>query len=681
MTNLGTAGSNLTTRALAINNAGLIAGEAVFTQGEFLRGFVLSAGTFTKVEIPGDYHGYASAVNDNGQVAGVGFNTTSGTVPFLWTSSIGIEPMSAGINTTVRGMNQSGVVVGSRDFRAQRWPSPTIPSEALGVIGEHGEATAINQAGDIVGYRYPVDQNRNPVGPHRAFLWRPATGMVDLGVLPGDACSFATGMNDMGQVVGVSASLEQICAGAAIQQMIGVDSGVHGFIWTASGGMLPLGNVPSGAGSVPRGINNSGIVVGYSSAPVQPGCFIPRAFVWTPLEGMRDLGPPVSSTCAAPFLALAWATAINDQNQIVGAANLGTNIEHAAMWTLQFASANQPPVANPGGRYWGIRGQAIAFDAGGSTDPEGEAMTFAWDFGDGTTGSGATPTHTYGELGAYQVSLAVTDASGATSVATTTATAGLPTPLVVAGEKYSCALRASGTARCWGSSPYGGSNVPSNLTFTQLSAGFSTTCGLKADGTIGCYGSDGSGQTSFPAGTFADAGIGKYHGCALDLTGELSCWGLNAFHAKDLAPGQYSQVSAGWLNTCALRPDGTIACAGINYPTNGGPITPPAGVYIQVSTGEHHACALRPDRTMLCWGYNNYGEVGGTPVAAAVTYSPAGTFREVRAGIIHTCAVRSDGTVACWGYNVDGRSSPPSGTFASVAASSAHSCGVRTEGT
>ena len=48
-------------------------------------------------------------------------------------------------------------------------------------------------------------------------------------------------------------------------------------------------------------------------------------------------------------------------------------------------------------------------------------MSYAWDFGDGSTATGATPApHTYAAAGAYQVSLTVTDTNNLTSVAKTT---------------------------------------------------------------------------------------------------------------------------------------------------------------------------------------------------------------------------------------------------------------------
>jgi PKD repeat protein len=50
-----------------------------------------------------------------------------------------------------------------------------------------------------------------------------------------------------------------------------------------------------------------------------------------------------------------------------------------------------------------------------SADPDGDAFTSHWDFGDGTSSSELNPTHTYTTPGDYQVTLVVTDAHGAAS--------------------------------------------------------------------------------------------------------------------------------------------------------------------------------------------------------------------------------------------------------------------------
>jgi PKD repeat protein len=75
---------------------------------------------------------------------------------------------------------------------------------------------------------------------------------------------------------------------------------------------------------------------------------------------------------------------------------------------------NFEPEAKAGGAQAVIVGGAVAFDAGASFDIDGTIASYAWDFGDGATASGATAAHPYGATGTYTASLTVTDDKGAT---------------------------------------------------------------------------------------------------------------------------------------------------------------------------------------------------------------------------------------------------------------------------
>lgn len=96
----------------------------------------------------------------------------------------------------------------------------------------------------------------------------------------------------------------------------------------------------------------------------------------------------------------------------------------SASTTVTIGSANQAPTANAGGPYETSSGEALVFDGTGSSDPDGSISGYAWDFGDGTTGSGATPSHVYTVEGIYNVSLTVTDDSGLSHSDTTGVTVG-----------------------------------------------------------------------------------------------------------------------------------------------------------------------------------------------------------------------------------------------------------------
>jgi hypothetical protein len=99
----------------------------------------------------------------------------------------------------------------------------------------------------------------------------------------------------------------------------------------------------------------------------------------------------------------------------------GNNGYSGATVTITVIETNTPPVADPDGPYVWTVGSSMAFDGSGSYDPDGSIVAYDWDFGDGNTGTGISPIHTYATAGTYTVTLTVTDDDGLTDTATTTA--------------------------------------------------------------------------------------------------------------------------------------------------------------------------------------------------------------------------------------------------------------------
>jgi PKD repeat protein len=94
-----------------------------------------------------------------------------------------------------------------------------------------------------------------------------------------------------------------------------------------------------------------------------------------------------------------------------------------------FAGGSAPPTASftatPGS---GTAPLDVSFNATAS-DPDGSIVSYAWSFGDGASGSGASVTHRYAAAGNYTVTLTVTDDSGTTATATRSiAVAAAPPP-------------------------------------------------------------------------------------------------------------------------------------------------------------------------------------------------------------------------------------------------------------
>ena len=104
---------------------------------------------------------------------------------------------------------------------------------------------------------------------------------------------------------------------------------------------------------------------------------------------------------------------VTDNSGATGAVTHGVSV----------SAVNDPPVA---AFISTVNGLTANLDAGGSTDPDGSIASYAWDFGDSTTGTGSTASHAYAADGTYTVVLTVTDDAGATGTATHDVTVATP---------------------------------------------------------------------------------------------------------------------------------------------------------------------------------------------------------------------------------------------------------------
>jgi hypothetical protein len=90
------------------------------------------------------------------------------------------------------------------------------------------------------------------------------------------------------------------------------------------------------------------------------------------------------------------------------------NNNHEEIWTAQVQDTDHPPNAS---FTYNCTGLSCVFNAGGSTDDHG-IVSYAWTFGDSSTGTGVSPTHPYAASGSYPVTLTVTDTAGNTGSVT-----------------------------------------------------------------------------------------------------------------------------------------------------------------------------------------------------------------------------------------------------------------------
>ena len=84
--------------------------------------------------------------------------------------------------------------------------------------------------------------------------------------------------------------------------------------------------------------------------------------------------------------------------------------------TIHVNVVNNPPVASFTASKTSVYArETIIFNASRSYDPDGSIVSYSWDFGDGSSGSGVTISHAYSSSGTYTVTLTVRDNNGATN--------------------------------------------------------------------------------------------------------------------------------------------------------------------------------------------------------------------------------------------------------------------------
>lgn len=282
---------------------------------------------------------------------------------------------------------------------------------------------------------------------------------------------------------------------------------------------------------------------------------------------------------------------------------------------------------------------------------------------------------------------------------------------VVAGDNYSCAIKVTGAAYCWGLNNYGqlgdGTSIRrltpvavSGLGSGVVSIAVSklTTCAVTASGAVKCWGINNYGQVGDGTTTsryspttvsgmssgMLDVTVGSNHACALDRIGRVYCWGQNTYRqlgdgttvAQQLLPVAvaglskgFERFSAGNNHTCAVSVDGSSYCWGDNSSGQLGNgkvaaygsqalISEMGGVVAGIDAGKLHTCGVFPTGTVMCWGSNSNGQLGDNSVVNRLVPVPVNQLVDavqISAGAEHTCAMSQDGGISCWGSNAAGQ--------------------------
>jgi glucose/arabinose dehydrogenase/Ca2+-binding RTX toxin-like protein len=158
-----------------------------------------------------------------------------------------------------------------------------------------------------------------------------------------------------------------------------------------------------------------------------------RKCIWAMLPGANGLPDP-SNIQTFDQGALNPVNLVNGPSGDLFYVNLGASAGGSADGSIQrirFPHENSPPVArataNPSS---GNAPLQVALDATGSTDPDGDALTYAWDLDENGTfeTTGASVSKTYSTPGSYHPKVRVTDPDGASDTDSVTVQAGNTAP-------------------------------------------------------------------------------------------------------------------------------------------------------------------------------------------------------------------------------------------------------------
>ena len=177
--------------------------------------------------------------------------------------------------------------------------------------GNNGFATGANNLGQVVGWAENDVHDTECVSPQvlqfRPAVWElgPPDQIDDLPLIPGDSSGAATAINDNGQIVGISG----IC-----DQAVGRHTARHAVLWE-NGGVIDIGNLGANWWNTPTAINQRGDIVGFAGDPAFVEGDIVHAFMWTREDGIRHLKPLPRRT---PKHVDSEAYGINEARQVVG---------------------------------------------------------------------------------------------------------------------------------------------------------------------------------------------------------------------------------------------------------------------------------------------------------------------------------------------------------------------------
>jgi probable HAF family extracellular repeat protein len=255
----------------------------------------------------------ASGINSMIYVVGSSSIYSGAQHAFLWMDDMiyDLETPSGYLVSGATDVNDLGQVIGYARGQYQSQYAYIWEDGNWSYLGtlpdlDYSSAYDINNASQIVGYSFIL----GPGGGSRGWIYEDGD-MTDIGTLGGNR-SVASGINELGQVVGVADTNET-----------GIN---HAFLWE-DGEMTDLGVLPNETDSSAADINENGQICGVSSHTVQQYPFPTylTACLW-------DNGDIINIGKLPGYTRNSAASAINNQGQVIGYSSNNGNQPHAFIW-------------------------------------------------------------------------------------------------------------------------------------------------------------------------------------------------------------------------------------------------------------------------------------------------------------------------------------------------------------
>src|SRR5213593_3530100 len=232
-----------------------------------------------------------NSINDQSWVAGYSRLPNRNRHATLWRSSLLTDFGTLGgpnSSVTWNVKNTAGIIVGisqtaTPEPNGEHWSSAAFYGGAFGFInlgfvweqgqmrglpnfpgGNNGFATGANNLGQVVGWAENGVHDGACVSPQvlqfRPAMWTlgPPDQIQDLPLIPGDTSGAATAINDNGQIVGISG----IC-----DQAVGRHTAKHAVLWQNGTVTDIYPNAPAPWWNTPTAINQHGDIVGFAGDP------------------------------------------------------------------------------------------------------------------------------------------------------------------------------------------------------------------------------------------------------------------------------------------------------------------------------------------------------------------------------------------------------------------------------